>query len=53
MRSAKPQDAYYLYTPADSDTAGFAGYNNGLDTVVKNRGHWNELVKEQGLRPVG
>lgn len=44
-----------MYLATDSDTGGgvYYGYNHGLDAFVENRGHYNQLVKEKGLRNVG
>jgi len=40
-------------TILDSDTAGYAGYNEGLGVDVKDRGHFKKLVKDRNLREVG
>lgn len=32
---------------------GYAGYNHGLDTVIKDKAHWKEEMKRQGVRSVG
>lgn len=39
-----------LYTPLDSDTAGYAGWNNGLGETVRDRGHFKELIKRNNYR---
>ena len=38
--------------PGDTATAGYSGYNHGLDKEVKNKGEWKAAAQEQGLRPV-
>lgn len=37
----------------DSTSRGFEGYNHGLDTNIKNYGHWKEVAKEKNLHSVG
>lgn len=37
----------------DSMERGYAGYNNGLDMYIKDKGHWKQEVRRQGVVPVG
>lgn len=42
-----------ITTISDSDTAGYAGYNQGLGVEIKDRGHWKQVVRETNSIPVG
>lgn len=34
----------------DTQTSGYAGYNEGLGVTIENKGHYDQVLKEKGLR---